>query len=113
MKLHHRVTELVFSADRMNVTIDGQRYSCALAEISERLAKASAVERHRYEVSPAGYGIHWPLIDEDLSIDGLLKVAQMESTEAARQTPMRRPMAVAEGRGTYGLPGRKFIKRAR
>jgi hypothetical protein len=28
----------------------------------------------RYEISPSGYGIRWPLIDEDLSIDGLLGV---------------------------------------
>jgi hypothetical protein len=23
-------------------------------------------------MSPSGYGIHWPLVDEDLSIDGLI-----------------------------------------
>nr|WP_253276482.1 DUF2442 domain-containing protein [Synechococcus sp. PCC 6312] len=32
-----------------------------------------------YQVSPAGYGIHWPLIDEDLSINGLLRIAQKSS----------------------------------
>jgi hypothetical protein len=30
--------------------------------------------RERFEVSPAGYGIHWPDLDEDLSIDGLIGV---------------------------------------
>jgi hypothetical protein len=25
------------------------------------------------ELSPGGYGIHWPLLDEDLSISGLLR----------------------------------------
>ncbi|MCA1752818.1 MAG: DUF2442 domain-containing protein [Flavobacteriales bacterium] len=24
-------------------------------------------------VSPSGYGVHWPLIDEDISFAGLLK----------------------------------------
>ena len=28
-------------------------------------------ERRRAELSPGGYGIHWPLLDEDLSIGGL------------------------------------------
>jgi Protein of unknown function (DUF2442) len=37
---------------------------------SERLAKASADQRRLVELSPGGYGIHWPLIDEDLSIGG-------------------------------------------
>jgi hypothetical protein len=41
-------------------------------DISKRLAEASIEEREKYEISPAGYGIHWPLIDEDLSVDGLI-----------------------------------------
>jgi hypothetical protein len=27
-------------------------------------------------MSPAGYGIHWPMIDEDISIDGLLGIVR-------------------------------------
>lgn len=41
---------------------------------SERLAQASLVERSRTELSPSGYGIHWPLIDEDLAVGPLLRV---------------------------------------
>ena len=43
---------------------------------SERLAKASADQRRLAELSPGGYGIHWPLIDEDLTIGGLVKMRQ-------------------------------------
>jgi hypothetical protein len=25
-------------------------------------------------VSPSGYGVHWPLLDEDIAIDGLLGI---------------------------------------
>ncbi|MCH7754431.1 DUF2442 domain-containing protein [candidate division KSB1 bacterium] len=42
--------------------------------MSEKLANASDIEENKYEISPSGYGIHWPLIDEDLSIDGLLGI---------------------------------------
>ena len=42
---------------------------------SERLAHASLVERSRAELSPSGYGIHWPLIDEDLAVGSLLRAA--------------------------------------
>jgi hypothetical protein len=32
---------------------------------------------HRdYRLSPAGYGIHWPLLGADLSIDGILRAAE-------------------------------------
>jgi hypothetical protein len=54
--------------------VDGKEYSFALKDISQRLAKASPSQRATYEISPSGYGIHWPIIDEDLSIDGLLGI---------------------------------------
>ncbi len=40
---------------------------------SERLAGASLIERSKAELSPSGYGIHWPLLDEDLAIGTLLQ----------------------------------------
>ena len=40
---------------------------------SERLARASLAERLRADLSPSGYGIHWPLIDEDLAVGPLLR----------------------------------------
>jgi hypothetical protein len=40
---------------------------------SALLAHASAEERSRAELSPSGYGIHWPLIDEDLAVGPLLR----------------------------------------
>jgi hypothetical protein len=42
---------------------------------SDRLAHASPIERYRAELSPSGYGIHWPLIDEDLAVGPLLRSA--------------------------------------
>jgi len=40
---------------------------------SKKLASATNQERMNAELSPGGYGIHWPLIDEDLSVNGLLR----------------------------------------
>jgi hypothetical protein len=37
------------------------------------LATASVEDRRRAQLSPGGYGIHWPTLDEDLSIGGLVK----------------------------------------
>jgi Protein of unknown function (DUF2442) len=42
---------------------------------SARLARASLAERSRAELSPSGYGIHWPLLDEDLAVGPLLRDA--------------------------------------
>lgn len=42
-------------------------------QCSPGLAEATDEQRHRAELSPGGYGIHWPLLDEDLTIGGLLR----------------------------------------
>lgn len=42
-------------------------------QCSSKLAGATDLERSRAELSPGGYGIRWPLIDEDLSIAGLVR----------------------------------------
>lgn len=39
---------------------------------SPKLAQANVLERSRAELSPSGYGIHWPLLDEDLSVAALI-----------------------------------------
>ncbi len=74
MKKHHQVTGLHFEGDFMILTIDGQQKTFNVSEISSSLHNASEQEKNLFEISPSGYGIHWPLLDEDLSIDGLLGV---------------------------------------
>lgn len=74
MTRYHNIEKVLFQDDTMILKVDGKEYSFALKNISQRLAKASSAERAAYEISPSGYGIHWPLVDEDLSIDGLLGV---------------------------------------
>jgi len=68
-----RVTNVVVTVDALIVTLrDGREISAPLMWFP-RLARASAKERAAWEPAAAGYGIHWPLIDEDLSVDGLLQ----------------------------------------
>jgi hypothetical protein len=74
MKKNHNINNLRFDEKNLLLTIDGEEMSFPLHEISSLLLKASDKERSTYEISPSGYGIHWPLLDEDLSIDGLLGV---------------------------------------
>ncbi len=74
MKKCHDVEKVAFEEDVLLLLVDGKEYHFPLAGVSPRLLAASQTERARYEISPSGYGIHWPLIDEDLSIDGLLGI---------------------------------------
>ena len=63
-----------FSGDRMLLSVDGREYEIDITRHSRRLAEASPAERENFVVSPSGYGIHWPDLDEDLSIDGLIGI---------------------------------------
>jgi len=74
MRKYHLVEIVQFQDEKLTITIDGKEHEFELTTISERLARASDIERKKYEISPSGYGIHWPLVDEDLSIDGLLGI---------------------------------------
>ena len=40
-----------------------------------RLLEASSEQLRNWKISGAGYGIHWPDLDEDLSTEGLLRGA--------------------------------------
>jgi len=70
----HDVQILKFQGSLMSLNIDGKKYEFDLDKHSKRLAKATQAERENVEVSPSGYGLHWPDVDEDLSIDGLIGV---------------------------------------
>ena len=60
-----------FTASELVVTLmDGRKIATPL-EWYPRLHKASIAQRADYEIMPLG--IHWPAIDEDLSIAGMLK----------------------------------------
>jgi hypothetical protein len=65
----------------INVTIDYDTLSIDLEDgrtISvpigwyPRLAYGTPAERANFQISGAGYGIHWPDLDEDIGVEGLL-----------------------------------------
>ncbi|HEX2163311.1 MAG TPA: DUF2442 domain-containing protein [Thermoanaerobaculia bacterium] len=70
-----RVRDVRFTDDLLVVDLaDGRTVSVPLAWYP-RLMAATAEQRADWQVSAAGFGIHWPAIDEDLSTSGLLRGA--------------------------------------
>jgi len=66
------ISSVQFEGEFMIIQSGTQTYKWKITEISKKLAMASDEERNNFQISPSGYGIHWPLIDEDLSMNGLL-----------------------------------------
>ena len=79
--LEVRCTEDVLTVDLM----DGRSISVPLAWYP-RLFHATPEQRSHWEIAGAGYGIHWPDIDEDLNTEGLLRGAP--APRRAPKTPL-------------------------
>jgi hypothetical protein len=69
----HIVLEITFNNQLMIIKTDNNIVNIDLNQVSKKLLNATDIERALYKVSPSGYGVHWPLIDEDISLHALLK----------------------------------------
>jgi hypothetical protein len=68
-----------FDEDMMHVLLtDGRRISVPIAWFP-LLLKASSEQRAKCEVGGGGASLHWPELDEDLSVAGLMTGADVQS----------------------------------
>jgi hypothetical protein len=68
-----RAKEVFVSEDELCVVlVDGRRIAAPLRWFP-RLLRATPAQRAHYELLGDGIGIHWPEVDEDLSVAGLLR----------------------------------------
>ena len=74
MGTYHKVDEIRVEAGILRLKIGDRVVEKTLSELSPLFASAKDSELACYQVSPSGYGIYWPLLDEDISIDGLLGI---------------------------------------
>jgi len=72
------IQDINFDQNSLFIKVDGSLFKISLERASEKLKNADNFQRNLYKISPSGYGIHWPLIDEDLSVEFLLKLAVKE-----------------------------------
>ena len=59
---------VMLNSGRLEFPLDGYK----------RLAKASEAQLSEYELLPDGAGVHWPALDEHLSLRGFLLAAMRE-----------------------------------
>lgn len=67
-----RATEIAFTDELLTVHLKDGRIISVPLKWYPRLLNATKKQRNHFEISSAGYAIHWPEIDEDLSTEGLL-----------------------------------------
>ena len=78
MKIHH-VKNFEITSQKIRFEISGNWITVPLQDTaSPILPRAELQKLQIFEIDPYGIGIHWTLLDEGLSIAGLLKIAGRE-----------------------------------
>ena len=77
-------------------------------DLVEGLCDATAVQLSEIEVSPIGYGLHWPRLDEDYSVPGLMNgifgTARWMAARAGRGTSDKKAASSRENGKKGGRP---------
>ena len=76
-----RIISVTVTDDTLSVDLEDGRTIAVPIGWYPRLAHGTPAERANVQISGAGYGMHWPELDEDIGIEGLLMGKQ--STESA------------------------------
>jgi len=75
VRLDATAIDVMVTDDRLIVTLaDGRELSTPLAWFP-RLSEATDEQRRKWRLIGRGHGIHWPEVDEDISIASLLRAA--------------------------------------
>ena len=67
-----RIVDVSIDDDTITVDLEDGRTIAVPIGWYPRLAYGTQEERSHWEIAGAGYGIHWPALDEDISVEGLL-----------------------------------------
>ena len=98
---------------------DGRAVSIPLAWYP-RLAEGSPRERRRWELLGPGIGIHWPDLDEDISVEGLLQgrpsgesAMSLKAWRATRKRPANTALQPPNRARTPAVKSKPRVRAAR
>ncbi len=67
-----RATNVTVAADSLTVDLDDSRTISVPIGWFPRLLHGTVEERNQWRLVGKGIGIHWPALDEDIGVEGLL-----------------------------------------
>lgn len=67
-----RVTGVSVTDDTLSVDLEDGRTVAVPIGWYPRLAHGTPAERMNVQIAGAGYGLHWPELDEDIGVEGIL-----------------------------------------
>ncbi len=85
-----KITRVTITDDTLAVDLeDGRTISVPIGWFP-RLAYGTPAERANFRISGAGYGIHWPDLDEDIGIEGLILGKKSTESQASFEQWLQR-----------------------
>ncbi|MBU1540188.1 MAG: DUF2442 domain-containing protein [Alphaproteobacteria bacterium] len=79
VRIDERIADVEVNDAELIVRLrDGRRLAAPL-DWFPRLKAATPEQRANWEVAAAGLGVHWPEIDEDIGVAGLLRAGTSEA----------------------------------
>jgi hypothetical protein len=86
------ISHVTLNGHQLSFQVNGIPVTCDLVKMSDILAKASKEQVANVIVDPVGVGFHWPVLDEDLSVNGILRDLGIKpsksKTEVAEQAEL-------------------------
>lgn len=67
-----RVVNVSITDDTLSVDLEDGRTVSVPIGWYPRLAHGTPVDRANVQISGAGFGLHWPDLDEDIGVEGIL-----------------------------------------
>ena len=88
-----RINNVSVTDDTLTVDLEDGRTIAIPIGWYPRLAYGSPTERANFQISGAGYGIHWPDLDEDIGVEGILLGKKSTESQASFERWLRRRQA--------------------
>jgi hypothetical protein len=88
-----RIVEVTITDDTLAVDLEDGRTIAVPIGWYPRLAYGTPEERANFEISGAGYGLHWPELDEDIGVEGLWLGKKSSESQASFERWLQRRQA--------------------
>jgi hypothetical protein len=85
-----KVLNVEITDDTLSVDLEDGRTVSVPIGWYPRLAHGTDAERTNFEISGAGYGVHWPDLDEDIGVEGLLLGKRSSESPSSFERWLRR-----------------------
>jgi hypothetical protein len=85
-----KIARVTITDDTLAVDLEDGRTVIVPIGWYPRLAYGTPTERANFKISGAGYGVHWPDLDEDVGVEGLLLGKKSSESHASFERWLQR-----------------------